>query len=94
MWVVRKKVMNHFWTRWQADYLATLSIDKKWLGDGSVLKAGDVVILRPETLEKNQWRMARVTEVLRKITVGKFFKNSKLIKGQFRDIFQTPRVVE
>ena len=67
MWVVRKKVMNHFWTRWQADYLATLSIDKKWLGDGSVLKAGDVVILRPETLEKNQWRMARVTEVHRDV---------------------------
>ena len=64
MWVQRKKVLAQFWTKWQADYLTTLSIDKKWLdGDHTVIQAGDVVILKPETLEKGQWRLARVTSV-------------------------------
>ena len=47
--------LNHFWDKWQADYLATLSIDKKWLGDDTKIKPGDVVILKPESMEKNQW---------------------------------------
>ena len=64
MWVQRKKVLAHFWSRWQADYLNTLSIDKKWLeNDQTVIKPGDVVILKPETLEKGQWRLARIMDV-------------------------------
>ena len=47
MWLKRKRTLNHFWDKWQADYLATLSIDKKWLGDGTKIKPGDVVILKP-----------------------------------------------
>ena len=51
--------LNHFWDKWQADFLATLSIDKKWFGDNTKIKSGDVkhgdvVILKPESMEKNQ----------------------------------------
>ena len=64
MWVQRKKILAHFWSRWQADYLSTLSIDRKWLkSDNTVIQPGDVVILKPETLEKGQWRLARITAV-------------------------------
>ena len=64
MWVQRKKILAHFWSRWQADYLSTLSIDKKWLeNDQTMIKPGDVVILKPETLEKGQWRLARIMDV-------------------------------
>ena len=64
MWIQRKKVLAHFWSKWQAEYLSTLSIDKKWLeGDQTVIKPGDVVILRPETLEKGQWRLARIMDI-------------------------------
>ena len=64
MWIQRKKILAHFWSRWQAEYLSTLSIDKKWLdGDQTMIKPGDVVILRPETLEKGQWRLARIMDV-------------------------------
>ena len=64
MWIQRKKVLAHFWSKWQAEYLSTLSINKKWLhGDQTVIKPGDVVILRPETLEKGQWRLARVMDI-------------------------------
>ena len=63
MWLERKRTLAHFWKKWQADYLTTLSIDKKWLGDNTMIKPGDVVILRPETLEKNQWRLARIVDI-------------------------------
>ena len=63
MWLRRKRILNQFWTKWQADYLSTLSITNKWLEkDPTLLKVGDVVILKPETLEKNQWRIARITD--------------------------------
>ena len=65
MWIERRKMINHFWEKWQNDYLTTLSIDRKWPGIESKVKPGDVVILRPETLEKNQWRLARITEIHR-----------------------------
>ena len=38
MWLERKRTLNHFWDKWQADYLATLSIDKKWLGDDTKIR--------------------------------------------------------
>ena len=63
MWLERKRTLNHFWDKWQADYLATLSIDKKWLGDDTKIKPGDVVILKPESMEKNQWRLARILNI-------------------------------
>ena len=53
MWIQRKRILAQFWSKWQADYLHTLSINKKWLQDDqTVIKSGDVVILKPETLEK------------------------------------------
>ena len=63
-WIKRKRELKCFWDRWQSEYLATLSVDSKWAkGHSSVIKPGDVVTLKPETLGKNQWRIARVTEV-------------------------------
>ena len=50
------------------DSLSTLSIANKWLEkDPTLLKVGDVVILKPETLEKNQWRIARITDLHRNL---------------------------
>ena len=63
-WIRRKRELKSFWDRWQSEYLATLSVDSKWAkGHSSVIKPGDVVTLKPETLGKNQWRIARVMEV-------------------------------
>ena len=63
-WVKRKQELKSFWDKWQSEYLATLSVDNKWVkGHSSTIKPGDVVTLKPETLGKNQWRIARVVEV-------------------------------
>ena len=68
MWMRRKCILAQFWAKWQSDYLSTLSITNKWLHkDPTLLKVGDVVILKPETLEKNQWRIARITDLHRNL---------------------------
>jgi hypothetical protein len=64
MWEHRKITMLQFWKKWQSDYLSTLSVDNKWAkGNNPVLKPGDVVILKAETQEKGQWRLARVLDI-------------------------------
>ena len=64
LWIERKKVLNHFWSKWIKDYIQELSVSKKWSNKKDTnLKEGDVVILKPETLEKNVWKLARITSV-------------------------------
>ena len=63
MWLKRKRTLNNFWDKWQADYLTTLSIDKKWLVNDTKIKPGDVVILKPESMGKNQWRLTRILNI-------------------------------
>jgi len=68
MWLRRKRILAQFWSKWQADYLSTLSITNKWLQkDPTIIKVGDIVLLKPETLEKNQWRIARITDLHRNL---------------------------
>ena len=63
MWIDRKSTILKFWQQWQKEYLASLSIDHKWAkGLTPCIKPGDVVILKPETQEKNQWKLARVID--------------------------------
>ena len=64
MWKVRKQMHQQYWAKWQRDYLEELSVDKKWNnGRNPAVKPGDAVILKAETLEKNQWRLARILTV-------------------------------
>ena len=64
MWEDRKRSLTFFWTKWQADYLAELSVDNKWFkGSNPAIKPGDVVIMKPETQEKGQWRLARILDI-------------------------------
>jgi hypothetical protein len=64
MWEHKKVTMLNFWKKWQSDYLSTLSVDNKWAkGSNPVLKPGDVVILKAETQEKGQWRLARILDI-------------------------------
>ena len=91
MWLERKRTLNHFWDKWQEDYLTTLSIDKKWLGKNDMVKPGDVVILRPETLEKNQWRMARIMDIHKNLdgvatTASVMLPNKKILTRTLRQL--------
>ena len=109
-WIKRKRELKCFWDRWQSEYLATLSVDSKWAkGHSSVIKPGDVVTLKPETLGKNQWRIARVTEVHKnldglittatvKLLNGTVLKRTlrqlALLEASFEDLGKLDKVTE
>lgn len=66
LWKQRKKVLNHFWSRWYKEYLQELKVDKKWSKHNVVeLKIGDVVLIKPDATEKNAWKLARIQDVRR-----------------------------
>ena len=109
-WVNRRKELKGFWDRWQSEYLATLSLDSKWVkGHSSVIKPGDVVTIKPETLGKNQWRIARVMEVYKnrdgltttatvKLPNGAVLKRTlrqlALLEASFKDLGKLDTVME
>ena len=65
-WLQRQRIQNHFWSRWKSEYLQELSVNKKWSQhDGQTVEPGDVVLIKPDSMEKNSWKLARVEEVQR-----------------------------
>ena len=60
-WRRIQHLTNEFWVRWRKEYLNTLQQRSKWVLQQRNLRPGDVVVLR-ETKQRNDWKMARVTE--------------------------------
>lgn len=66
IWLTRKRLLNKFWGMWLRQYLQELSLCQKWKKNvQSKLKAGDVIILKPETLHKNVWNLGIIEDVQR-----------------------------
>ena len=64
MWLARKRVLNAFLSKWRKDYLNDLTLPKKWLTNENVnLSPGDVVLVKPDTLVKNTWKLGRIESV-------------------------------
>lgn len=64
-WRQRKALVNSFWKRWRNEYLLALAPTKKWiLKNEQAVKVGDVVLLRENHLSKNEWKLARVHNVI------------------------------
>ncbi|XP_060808804.1 uncharacterized protein LOC132904288 [Amyelois transitella] len=51
---------QHFWKRWQAEYVAELQQRVKWRIRQADLKTGDLVVLKEDNLPPLMWRMGRV----------------------------------
>ena len=64
MWLARKRVLNAFLSKWRKEYLNDLTLPKKWLTNENVnLSPGDVVLVKPDTLVKNTWKLGRIESV-------------------------------
>lgn len=63
-WNARKVMMEHFWQRWQNEYLTTLQERKKWRKEKEGVKIGQLVLIRDETLAPAHWKMGRIAELL------------------------------
>lgn len=54
---------NEFWARWKKEYLLNLQHRQKWNKDRRNASINDIVILQDDTVPRNQWKLAKVTEV-------------------------------
>ncbi|XP_057677992.1 uncharacterized protein LOC130907200 [Corythoichthys intestinalis] len=74
---------NVFWTRWRKEYLLNLQRRSKWNKTRRNTKVDDIVLLQDDC-PRNQWRLARVVEVLQG-TDGKVRKLKLLLKDAIHD---------
>lgn len=58
-----EKLRQHFWRRWQKEYLSELQTRTKWRQDTTSLKVGDLVLLCEDSLPPLCWRSGRVTRL-------------------------------
>lgn len=54
---------DQFWTRWRWEYLQTLQVRSKWHHRRRNLTVGDIIIVKDEDQQRNDWPLGRVTEV-------------------------------
>lgn len=54
---------NEFWIRWKREYLLNLQPRQKWQKNRRNLKVNDIVLLQDDHATRNEWKLARITEV-------------------------------
>ncbi|XP_073703910.1 meprin A subunit beta-like [Garra rufa] len=54
---------NEFWIRWRKEYLLNLQPRQKWNVHRRNLKINDVVLLQDDMEPRNEWKLAKVTDV-------------------------------
>ena len=62
-WQNIQKIKQHFWKRWQAEYLHRLQSRSKWNVKGADIELGTLVLLRDENQPPLHWAMGRVVGV-------------------------------
>ncbi|XP_072152507.1 uncharacterized protein [Bemisia tabaci] len=89
-WQHIQQVKQHFWSRWQQEYLNELTVRHKWTKDMPGIQTGALVLLQDEKLPPLQWNMGRVVQchpgpdnVTRVVTVktanGTFRRSTKKV---------------
>ncbi|XP_073946806.1 uncharacterized protein [Choristoneura fumiferana] len=62
-WQLVQQISQHFWRRWQLEYLHNLQQRAKWCKNVPNLKIGDLVLVKEDNLPPLQWRKARVSKL-------------------------------
>jgi hypothetical protein len=62
-WRLIQSFTQHFWSRWQKEYLQTLQERSKWTSCTTNLQVGDLVIIHEDNSPPLAWKMGRITEV-------------------------------
>ncbi|XP_017796388.1 PREDICTED: uncharacterized protein LOC108577709 [Habropoda laboriosa] len=61
LWQHIQEIKQHFWRRWQTEYLQELHTRSKWhTGDGTNIKEGTLVTIRDDNCPPLQWQLGRV----------------------------------
>ncbi|XP_055917147.1 uncharacterized protein LOC129949607 [Eupeodes corollae] len=62
-WRQLRQMQQHFWRRWQDEYLQTLQPRSKWHEATENINIGDVVIIKNENLPATQWPLGRIMKL-------------------------------
>lgn len=90
-------LIEQFWSRWKKEYLLNASLRQKWHLPRRNLKVNDIVIIKEDTLPRNEWHLGRVVETIKgtdglvrrvKVQVGERKPTGK------RDHSSKPSVIE
>lgn len=61
-WKQVQYLADQFWQRWHTEYMQSLQSRQKWLTEGRQIQKGDVFLMRDDSLTRNQWPLAILTE--------------------------------
>ncbi|CAG7733163.1 unnamed protein product, partial [Allacma fusca] len=62
-WQLLQQLYQHFWKRWQAEYLTRLQQRPKWARVEENLQANDMVLLKDDNLPPQEWHLGRIEKV-------------------------------
>jgi len=62
-WQLIQQMMQHFWKRWQQEYLGRLQQRPKWLKARQNFQVGDMVLIKDENQPPLRWNMGRVVDI-------------------------------
>ena len=55
---------NEFWSRWKKEYLQSLQLRSKWVKPQRNLEVDDLVIVKDDTLARNNWKVGKIVKTL------------------------------
>lgn len=58
-----EQIRQHFWKRWQREYISEMQQRIKWKTSKFTLNVGDLVLIQEENNLPLNWRMGRVTQL-------------------------------
>ncbi|KAL0849262.1 hypothetical protein ABMA28_013591 [Loxostege sticticalis] len=58
-----EKLRQHFWDRWQKEYIGELQQRTKWKDNSAKLNIGDMVLIHEEHVPPLNWRLGRVARL-------------------------------
>ena len=60
-----KLVLEHFWNRWQKEYLRELrEFNHRYKSTGETISVGDIVLIEDEKLARSKWQLGKVVELV------------------------------
>lgn len=58
-----EQIRQHFWNRWQREYVSELQLRTKWKTDKTKINIGDLVLLQEDNVPPLSWRLGRVVRL-------------------------------
>lgn len=62
-WQLIQQMAQHFWERWQQEYLTNLQNRSKWHKKQKNVEIGDIVAIKDNNLAISKWSLGRIIEV-------------------------------